>query len=59
MANQLHQKPQRHRQGQPSQNNAEEAAKTRHRSPAHTDLYGKQLCAVVLKTHLEAPRTRI
>ncbi len=38
MANQLHQKPQRRRQDQPSQNTAEDAAKTRHRSGPNTDL---------------------
>ena len=41
MAHQLHPKPQRHRQDQPSEDHAGEAAKTRHRSGASTDLYRK------------------
>jgi len=41
MGNQLHPKPQRHRQGRPSQNNAQETTKTRHRCGSHTDLYRK------------------
>ena len=48
MVHQLHPKPLRRRQDQPSQNHAGEAAKTRHRHGANTDLYRKQLCAVVL-----------
>ncbi len=41
MANQLHPKPQRRRQGWSSQNNAQEATKTRHPHGANTDLYRK------------------
>ena len=39
--NQLHPKPQRRCQGQPSQNNAQEATKTRHRSGTNSDLHRK------------------
>ena len=48
MANQLHQKPQRRRQGQPSKNNAQETTKTGHRRNPNTDVHRKRLCAVVL-----------
>jgi len=41
MANQLHSKTQRHRQDQPSQNNAQEITKTGHRCGPNTDLCRK------------------
>ena len=41
MANQLHPKPQRRRQGQPSQNNAQETTKTRPRRGPNANLYRK------------------
>ncbi len=41
LANQLHPKPQRRRQDQPSQNNARETTKTGHRCGPNTDLYRK------------------
>ena len=48
MANQLHQKPQRRLQDQPSKNSAQETTKTGHRRDPNTDVHRKRLCAVVL-----------
>jgi hypothetical protein len=54
MANQLHPKPQRRRQGQSSENNAQEATDTGYQHRHDTDLPRKRLCAVVLSVRREA-----